>query len=49
MDEAQLGEVRREIFDPEALGWDERAEDGSPLWTPEEARDGADADGERTE
>jgi hypothetical protein len=49
-DGGQLGEVRREVFDPDDLGWDERAEDGSPLWTPREARDAGDDDGpERAE
>jgi len=49
MDEAELGEVRREVFDPDARGWDERADDGTPLWTPEEARDPNEADPGRTE
>ncbi len=49
MDDAELGEVRREIFNPDDLGWDERAEDGSPLWTPEESRGSGDADPDRAE
>lgn len=49
LDEAQLGEVRREVVDPDALGWDERADDGSPLWTPEEARGEGETGSSRTE
>jgi uncharacterized protein YlxP (DUF503 family) len=49
MDDAELGELRREIFDPDDAGWDERAEDGSPLWTPEESRGAGDDTGTRPE
>lgn len=39
LEDAELGELSREIISSEQLPGEFLAEDGSPLWTPEEARD----------
>jgi uncharacterized protein len=37
--DAELGESSREILSSGQLPGDDRADDGSPLWTPEESRE----------
>ena len=39
IEDAQLGELHREIISGDALPGGDLADDGSPLWTPDEARD----------
>jgi uncharacterized protein YlxP (DUF503 family) len=38
-DDAELGELSRDIISDSALPGSDTADDGSPLWTPDEARD----------